>query len=158
MSGATGDNLELIRGGYEAWNHGDVEGVAAILDEEVEWHGHPRLPEPGPFFGREAVKGWLADLRVAWEEISVHPLAYAETGDRVVVLVHFTGRGRGSGLEVQSGIDAHVWRLAKGRVVEMRWIQGDKVAQRLGVPPDRVRAFVADASDRLTVLVGEPSA
>jgi uncharacterized protein len=127
------DNIELIRGGYVAWNRGDVESVAAILDEEVEWHGHPRLPEPGPYFGRDAVKRWLISLRSAWESISVHPLAFAESGDMVVVLVHITGQGRGSGVAVQSGVDAHVWEVADRRVIGMRWLQGDEAARRAGL-------------------------
>ena len=133
------DRVELIRSGYEAWNRGDDEGIAAALAEDVEWHGHPRLPEPGPFVGRDAVKSWLAGLRVAWDEISIHPLAFAEAGSDVVVLINITGRGRGSGVEVQSGIDAHVWTVAEdGRVIRMRWIQGDQAARRTGLS-DRER-------------------
>ena len=124
------DNVELVRQGYAAWNRGEVDEIVDAFDEDVEWHGHPRFPEPGPYIGREAVRRWLDDLGGAWEEISVHPLAFAERGDEVVVLVHITGRGRGSGLEVGSGIDAHVWTVRDGRILRMRWIQGDEVARR----------------------------
>jgi ketosteroid isomerase-like protein len=154
LSGAAGDNLELIRGGYAAWNRGDIDGVATILDEQVEWHGHPRLPEPGPYFGRDAVKGWLDDLRGVWEEIEIHPLAVAESGDKVVVLVQLSGRGRGSGVEVQSGIDAHVWTLAGGRATRMRWLQGDKVAEGLNLAPDEIRSVGEEAlAERLPLLL-----
>ena len=152
MSGAAEDNLELIRRGYAAWNRGDIVGVAAILDEDVEWRGHPRLPEPGPYFGREAVRGWLDDLRSAWQEIEVHLLALSDCDDAVVALVHITGRGRGSGLDVASGIDAHVWRVRSGRVVEMTWMQGDSVARRLGVPPAKVQSTVEETPETLTLL------
>jgi hypothetical protein len=39
---------------------------------------------------------------------------------------------RGSGVAVQSGVDAHVWTLANGRVITMRWLQGDDAAQLAG--------------------------
>lgn len=125
--------VELVRRGYAAWNRGDVEGVVAILDEDVEVHGHPRLPEPGPFRGRDAVRRWLTGLHGAWDSISIHPLAFAQVGDSVVVLAQITGRGRGSGVAVESGVDAHVWEVADGRVVAMCWLQGDDAAHRAGL-------------------------
>ena len=132
-SPAVSDNVDLIRRGYEAWNRGDVEEVVASLAEDVEWHGHPRLPEPGPYFGRDDVRRWLAESLAPWEEISIHPLAVVGDGNDVIALINITGRGKGSGLEVQSGVDAHVWTVAEGRIVSMRWIQGDEVARQTGL-------------------------
>jgi ketosteroid isomerase-like protein len=147
------DRVELIRSGYEGWNRGDDESLAAALADDVELHGHPRLPEPGPHVGRDTVRSWLADLRVAWEEISIHPLAFTEAGDDVVVLINITGRGKGSGVEVRSGVDAHVWTFAEdGQIVRMRWIQGNVVAQRIGVPPSQVQSTVDEAPETLARL------
>jgi ketosteroid isomerase-like protein len=128
-------NLELIRLGYEAWNRGEFDAILERLDPQVELRGHPQLPEPGPFIGREEVRRWFETLTDAWESISVTPIAFAEAGDSVVALVNIAGRGRGSGVEVESGVDAHVWTFAAGSIVGMRWLQGDEAARRANLSP-----------------------
>jgi uncharacterized protein len=135
------ENVELVRQGYAAWNRGDVESVIGAMDRRVEWHGHPRLPEPGPYVGREAVKAWFESVSDAWQSISVRPVAFAEAGDRVVVLVSIVGRGRGSGVEVQSGLDAHIWTIADGVIVNFRWLQGDEAARRANLSPQEAEVL-----------------
>jgi uncharacterized protein len=127
------EDVELIRRGYAAWNSGDIDAVVDSLDHEVEWHGHPQLPEPGPFVGRDAVRRWFEIVSDAWESISVRPLAFAEAGDDVVVLIHIAGRGRGSGVEVASGVDAHIWTVVGGSVTRLRWLQGNEAAKRVAL-------------------------
>ena len=124
------ENVELIRRGYEAWNRGELEAILERLDPQVEWHGHPRLPEPGPIFGREQVRSWFEALREPWESVSIVPIAFAESDDMVIALVQISGRGKGSGVTVESGIDAQLWTLREGSVVRMRWLQGDEGARR----------------------------
>jgi uncharacterized protein len=135
------ENIELMRRGYAAWNAGDIDAVVATLDPQVEWHGHPQLPEPGPFKGREAVRRWLDNVNEALESISVKPLAFAESANSVVVLVHITGRGRGSGVEVESGIDAHIWKIVDGAVIRFQWLQGDKAAERAELSPQHAEVM-----------------
>jgi hypothetical protein len=48
----------------------------------------------------------------------------------VVALFQLRGRGRGSGVEVASGHDAHVWTLQDGKVVAVKWYQGSADALR----------------------------
>src|SRR5919201_5262633 len=110
-------NTELIRRGYEAWNRGDVEGVLALLDPEIEWRGYTHLPDSGTFSGREQVRIWLARFLEAWEELEIELTDLFEAGDAVVALVRFHGRGRGSGVEVRGGTDAHVWTIRDRRAV-----------------------------------------
>jgi ketosteroid isomerase-like protein len=157
-------NVELIQSGYKAWNEGDIDAVLRTLDPEVEWHGHPRLPEPGPFAGREAVGRWFASVREALEALAVSPLAYVEAGNSVVVPVHITGRGRGSGVEVESGVDAHIWTFAGGRIVRFLWLQGDETARRARLTRAegellRLRAATdladAEIAERLDLTPGE---
>jgi ketosteroid isomerase-like protein len=123
-------NVELVRRLYEAWNVDGLEPVRAALDREVEVLGHPTLPEPGPIRGREDVIAWLERMLDAWEELSVHVEQVIDAGDRVVALVRLSGRGKGSGVPVRGGLDAHVWTLRDGKVVAGRWYQGTAEALR----------------------------
>ena len=62
-------NVDLVRRHYEDWNSGDIDGVIAAFAPDVEWHGHPRLPEPGPYGGRDQVERWMDQFREAWGQL-----------------------------------------------------------------------------------------
>ena len=96
------EDIELLRRGYSAWNRGDVEGVLEIVSDQVELH--PVLGDvvlADTFRGHDGMRHWyetihssLADFRAEVEDV-------IEVGDgRYVVLLHFSGRGRASGVEV----------------------------------------------------------
>jgi ketosteroid isomerase-like protein len=119
------ENLELVRRLYAAWSAGDIAGATSAFARDVEWHGHPRLPEPGPFRSREEVERWMTQFREAWGELSADPVELVDAGDSVVALVHMSGRGRGSGVEVRGGVDVHVMTFENGEVTYFRIYPGD---------------------------------
>jgi uncharacterized protein len=119
-------NAELIRRGYEAWNRGDVEGVLTFLDPEIEWHGYTHLPESGTLADREEVRAWLERFLDAWEQLDIEVTELIEAGDQVVALVRFHGRGKGSGVQVEGGVDAHVWTVRDGQIVAVELYQGTR--------------------------------
>jgi ketosteroid isomerase-like protein len=128
-----GENVELLRRYYESWNDGDVESVVAALSDDVEWYGHPRLPEPGPYTEPVAVGRWMEQFREAWGELHAEPVELLEAGDGVVALVHMTGRGRGSGVAVSGGVDVHVVAFHDGKVRFFRILPGDDAAKLAGL-------------------------
>jgi ketosteroid isomerase-like protein len=119
-------NAELIRRGYEAWNRGDVEGVLTFLDPEIEWHGYTHLPESGALADREEVRAWLERFLDAWEQLDIDVTELIEAGDKVVALVRFRGRGKGSGVQVEGGVDAHVWTVRNGQIAAVKLYQGTR--------------------------------
>jgi uncharacterized protein len=118
----------LIRRGYEAWNRGDVEGVLAFLDPEIEWRGYTHIPESGTLEGREEVREWLVRFLDSWEELEIEVTEILEAGDQVVALVGFRAVGKGSGVQVQGGVDAHVWTVRNGHAVAVTLYQGTREA------------------------------
>jgi ketosteroid isomerase-like protein len=95
----TSASLELVRSTYEAWERGDYSAT--------EW-AHPEIelvfadgPAPGSSTGLAGLaEGWR-DFLSAWEEIRAEVEEYRELdGERALVLQHFSGRGKSSGLEV----------------------------------------------------------
>jgi ketosteroid isomerase-like protein len=119
------ENLELVRRLYAAWSSGDIAGATSAFADDVEWHGHPRLPEPGPYRTRAEVERWMTQFREAWGELSADPVELIDSGDSVVALVHMSGRGRGSGVEVRGGVDVHVMTFKGGEVSYFRIYPGD---------------------------------
>jgi ketosteroid isomerase-like protein len=93
------ENLDLVRSIFAAWERGDYSSA--------EW-AHPEIefvrtagPAPGSWTGVAGMeKGWR-DVLSAWEDFRGEAGEYRELDDgRVLVLVHVSGRGRTSGLDV----------------------------------------------------------
>lgn len=127
------ENLELVRRLYAAWSDGDLEGATGAIAQDVEWHGHPRLPEPGPYGSREEVRRWMEQFREAWGELSADPVELVDAGETVVALVHMSGRGRGSGVEVRGGVDVHVMTFRDGAISYFRVYPGNFLIHDAGL-------------------------
>jgi ketosteroid isomerase-like protein len=144
------ETLELVRRYYEDWNRGDIEAVTAALAPEVEWHGHPRLPEPGPYRSRGDVERWMAQFREAWGEVVAQPVELLETDGGAVALVHMTGRGRGSGVEVQGGVDVHAMTLGPDGVTAYRIYPGDIAADRAQLTSEQMDVLILRVASELS--------
>jgi ketosteroid isomerase-like protein len=107
------ESLEQL---YEEWGRGDFSGHAELFDPEMKGEtfgmGEPiRFDSYDEFLGamREWLSTWERPIRIEAEE-------YIEAGDRILVLIHWTGRGKGSGVEIE-GRGAHLWTFREGVVV-----------------------------------------
>jgi ketosteroid isomerase-like protein len=116
------ENLELIRRGYEAWNSGDAETALAMFALDVEillakdagavWG----LDLRETYHGIEGFMQFLADFAEAWDEFRWEPVEYHDLGDQVLVFIHLTARGRGSGIELDVDM-AHLCDVRMGKLV-----------------------------------------
>ena len=113
--------LELVRSLYANWERGDFRSVE-WADPEIEF-----VIADGPSVGSwtglaEMAQGWR-DVLSAWDQFQSRAEEYRELDDeRVLVLVHFTGRGKTSGLE------AAQWTTTKGGV-NLFHVRGEKVTK-----------------------------
>src|SRR5882724_2288669 len=95
-------NAELASELLVTFHSGDIEALLARLDPEVEVFSNPELPNPGTFKGRDGYLQWIGPWLEAWESFEVEAEAVEPVGQHhVVVTAHQTGRGRGSGVEVE---------------------------------------------------------
>jgi hypothetical protein len=121
-------NVELLRHVVEAFldegGESDWEPWLAKLGEivhpAIEWDAS-EVPMPdlaGVYHGREAVIQWWREWLAAWET-SEFDYRLVEAGERVVLLLDQTMRGRYTGIEVPVGKYAHVADFDQGLMV--RW-------------------------------------
>jgi ketosteroid isomerase-like protein len=108
------ENVEIVRGALEAYARGDLERALADTDADVVWNP----AEEPPMRGLDEVRAYLQRWEGVWEELDTTPEEFTDAGDRVVVTIHFRGRGRGSGVEVDAR-SHHVYTLRDGRTVRM---------------------------------------
>ena|SRR5215212_4411983 len=111
------ENVDLVRGGYDDFNSGNVEGVLARLDSEVEWTepGGGNAPS-GTFRGPGSVgKEVFAKVPEQFDEFTCTVEETDDQGDTVVVTARFKGRSKG-GEELDAQAE-HVWEVRDGEVV-----------------------------------------
>jgi ketosteroid isomerase-like protein len=97
--------IAALRRFHDAFNRGDVEALVQMAHPDIE------LVRAG---GMSSVKG-VAALREwmepdAIEEQRAEPLDFRVKGDKVLVREHVTGRGAGSGIEIDA-VTYIVWTL-----------------------------------------------
>lgn len=129
----TDTNLEIVQQGYAAFNRGDFDWVLDHLDPDIEWNEAPEVPGGQMHQGIGAVRAYLRSFPRIWEELRFEPEEVHEAGDTVVVMVHLSGRGQQSGVEVDARL-AHVFEMSEGK------------ARRASVYFDREQALAAVGS------------
>ena len=70
--------------------------------------------------GHDGIRRFYGEVSEVWEEFRWEPQRFVDAGDRVVVLLHSHGRGRGSGLEMSRDV-AMVWTVRDGRAASVRF-------------------------------------
>ncbi len=108
------ENVEIVRRAfaYEIHGVGDRAEAEAIFDPDVVINP----TEEGPSHGLDAIRDNIEQWKDAWEELEVTTEEFIDAGDRVLVTAHHRGRGRGSGIEVDTRFYL-VYSLRNGKVV-----------------------------------------
>ena len=143
------ENVELLRRYYDSWNAGDTDLVVSALAEKVEWHGHPRLPEPGPYGDPEAVGRWMNQFQEAWEELRAEPVELLDAG---TAWWHwFTDRTRTRERPRGSGRRGRPRRRLPGWDGELLpHLPGDDAAELAGLDEREMGLLVLRVQDGLT--------
>lgn len=114
------ENVEIVRRGYDLFAAGDLEGIAALFAEDAELAGGGGLGVTGTAEGtRSGPGGFISaveEVLDAFDDYSVQAEEYLDAGDAVVVEVLISGRGRGSGMEIETRL-AHLWVLRDGMLI-----------------------------------------
>jgi ketosteroid isomerase-like protein len=125
-------DVDTIRGAYEAFARGDVPAVLGIMDAGVEWKepGGGNSPS-GSFNGPDAVAGGVfAQIQENFDEYSVEPSDFSDEGDRVVVKGRFKGKNKG-GAELDTGFE-HVFEMSDGKIIRFENTPDDAEAWATG--------------------------
>ena len=110
--------VELVREVVEALNRGDLDGMLARMDPDFVWKPLEASPVARMCQGREQVRRYVEEWRSTFEDVWVDLQDLTQVGDRVIAVVRGHGRGRASGLELDS-LYCQVWTLRGGTAVAM---------------------------------------
>ena len=117
------ENLQIVRGIYEATSRRDIPAMVNALDPKVElrladnWIYADRNPLIGP--QAAIIEGPLSRIANEWEGFSIIPETLLDAGDHVVALGVYTGTYKATGKQIRAQF-AHIWTLARGKVRKLQ--------------------------------------
>ncbi len=112
------DDIRVLLDGYEAWNRGEFDVLADLLDPEMEWEPGFGALEAGVHRGADGFQAFVDSWLESFAEFRIEPELLIQAGDSVIVVAHQRGRGQGSGIELEATV-VHVWTVRDGKAV--RW-------------------------------------
>lgn len=113
-------DVETLRGAYDSFNKGDIGGVIAVLDDNVEWTepGGGNAPS-GTFHGPEDVRDKVFPaVPENFDEFQCTPEDFDDRGDTIVATGRFTGKNK-SGADMDSRF-THTWTMKDGKVTSLK--------------------------------------
>lgn len=112
-------DVDIVRGGYEAFNRGDVDWMVEHMDPEIVWEDSAKVPDARTYRGVDEVRRYLESFFRHWDEISYELGEVREGPGGIVAIVRLVARGRTSGASVDASM-AHVHELRDGLGTRVR--------------------------------------
>jgi ketosteroid isomerase-like protein len=129
------ENVEAVLRIYAALNRGDLEEAGKTFHPDVEMQVPPMLPDPGPFHGREEAGRFFAMWLDIFDDFEVVIEETIDAGDQVLAMALARGRGKDSGIVVETPSFGHVWTLKNGEVTRIQMYPSRAVAlEAIGKP------------------------
>ena len=116
------ENMEVVRHAHQALNDGDIDALLALCDVDFRLDMSDRIFNPAVYEGHDGIRRFYSEVRDIWDSYVWEPEELLEAGDNVVALLRSTGRGRGSGVEVERRT-AMVWTVPAGRATALRFFR-----------------------------------
>ncbi|MDP9189112.1 MAG: nuclear transport factor 2 family protein [Actinomycetota bacterium] len=110
------ENVEIVRAGFAAFQQGENTRMLEFMADDLITHRPD--PDNATYHGKEGFFQAMADWVEGFQDWNASPEEYVEARDAVVVKVHQTARGEGSGVPVES----HFWfvfALREGKIARL---------------------------------------
>jgi len=122
-------DAEIVRRAHAALNSGDLDALLELCDPGFRLDMSDRVMNPAVYDGHEGIRRFYDEVHEVWQAYTWEPRRILESGDHLVALLHSTGRGRGSGVEIVRET-AMVWTVGAGRATSVRFYRDPGEALR----------------------------
>lgn len=124
MAGTPEDNMKVVQDFFAAYGANDLDGIAAVMDENVKWHIPGRHPLSGTKNGRDEVLAFFAQLGLAG--FQADPIFFG-ADETHVVDIH-RGWSNADGMPNVDTTWALVYRIENGKIIEATNLSADQDA------------------------------
>jgi ketosteroid isomerase-like protein len=119
------ENIEIVRTFFARIDRGDA-GAWDPLPPDFVVDLSRRLIDPVTLRGPDELRAFYRDMDAAWAggaNVEVEELI--DAGDKVLVLIHFGGRGKASGIDVEVRV-WNLWTFRDGKPVAWTYFGEDR--------------------------------
>jgi ketosteroid isomerase-like protein len=113
-------NVAKVRAFIEAYNRRDFDAALEDFDPEIEWV-LPDRQSSDSGRGPQEVRRFWEGIDETFEELQLRPQEWVDAGDRVATRLRHYGKGRGSGLEIDTELYHQVATFRDGRIIRMEY-------------------------------------
>jgi ketosteroid isomerase-like protein len=114
------ENVDVVNRITDAWRTEGTPLPSGLLDPEIEWVNPPDAVERGTRKGIEEFAAAADAVTDSFEGLGIDVDEMLDAGDRVIVIARLSGRGRGSGADVERR-QGYIWTLRDGKAVRFQW-------------------------------------
>ena len=112
------ENVEVVRGAVEAFEHDGLEGSLRHYHPEIEWSTTGAWIEAATYRGHEGVRRYFGHLDDEFDDLRFEVEELIDSGEQAILSVRAGGRGKTSGAAVEGTLyavcslrDGMVWRI-----------------------------------------------
>ncbi len=115
------ENVDRTREFIEAYNRRDFDAALRDFDPDVQWV-LPAHQRSDSCVGPEEVRRFWEGLDETFAELRLDPQEFVDGGDRVAVRLRYFGRGKESGLELDTEMYHQVTTFRNGTMVRIEYV------------------------------------
>jgi len=112
-------NVDVVKEAYSNFSKGNVAGVLALFDPQIEWReckGMPFVKDDGIYIGAEAiVTNVFMNLPVYFDGFNIAVNEIFGADDKVVMVGYYQGTNKATGHPFKANA-THVWTLKEGKM------------------------------------------
>jgi ketosteroid isomerase-like protein len=112
------ENVDFLRERYRQVNEGGFASIADFVSTEFTMDS-PQGVEASQAHDRAGLQKWFQKMDEIWEVLTFHPTEiFALDAERVLAVVHTSGRAKGSGIEIDQEL-THLWTLREEKAIRL---------------------------------------
>lgn len=108
---------DVVKSHYDANDRGDMDGMLAVLSDNVRWTEMAGFSCAGTYIGQEEIfRNVFQRLADEWDDYTASITEIVPAGDTVIGLGTYSGTHKKTGKRFEARV-AHVWRVHDDKVV-----------------------------------------
>jgi ketosteroid isomerase-like protein len=123
-------NKQLVKQAYEHYKNKEIDGILAMVDDDVEWLGYESdlIPFAGNYHGKDEVAQFFSTIAQNQDVLRFDPQSFVAEGDKVVVTGAASYHVKATGLDYESPW-VHIFTVRDGKIIRFQQFNNTAAAE-----------------------------